>query len=39
MTCAWATRFGGYLVDFVIEGTRWWQLFLSREDALHEDTD
>ena len=31
-------RFGGYLVDFVIDGTRWRQLFLSREDALHEDT-
>lgn len=32
-------RFGGYLVDFVIEGPRWRQLFLSREDALHEDKD
>ena len=32
-TCAWATASGGYLVDFVIEGTRWRQLFLSREDA------
>ena len=32
-------RFGGYLVDFVMEGPRWRQLFLSREDALHEDTD
>lgn len=27
-------RFGGYVVDYVITGTRYTQLLLSREDAL-----
>ena len=32
-------RFGGYVVDYVVEGARWRQLFLSREDAIFEDQD
>ena len=27
-------RFGGYAVDYVITGTRYTQLYLTREDAL-----
>lgn len=27
-------RFGGYVVDYVITGTRYTQLFLTKEDAL-----
>lgn len=27
-------RFGGYVVDYVITGTRYTQLYLTREDAL-----
>ena len=29
-------RFGGYTVDFVIQGRRYNQLFLTREEAAHE---
>ena len=29
-------RFGGYKVDYVIPGRTYSQLFLTREDALHE---
>lgn len=27
-------RFGGYVVDYIVTGTRYTQLYLTREDAL-----